>query len=204
MCILCGRGPFSFVRLAEHIQNNHGHFLDHQLKMLREGGRQNSIQFKAEDCPFCDEWAESLSSTTSPIGEAVDPTQGLFVTHTQFKEHVAIHQEQLAILALRQVTGNREISSLNVDNISTSAAIFEPPLDMDKSPTGKTIDEPHGDSLPNTGISANDELNKTISAAKSVDKIGVPEQPIVGLVSKYDGKIKSDFVLEINQSGVRA
>lgn len=190
ICTLCNRGRFSFERLAAHSQNDHGHFSDRELKMLQEGGGQNSIQFKAEDCPFCDEWTESLSSTTSPTGKAVDPAQDVFVTHTQFKNHVAVHQEQLAILALQQATGNREVSSFNVENIATSAIIFEPPLETHENPIDKSIDEPHSDSLPNTNISAKDELNNTISAATNVDEIGVAEQPIPGLVSKYDGKAK--------------
>ncbi|PKK53123.1 hypothetical protein CI102_2915, partial [Trichoderma harzianum] len=102
ICTLCSHGPFSFERIAAHIQNIHGRFSDRQLQMLREGGRQNSIQFKSEDCPFCDEWTEALSSKTSPIGKEVDLTQDISVTQTQFKKHVAIHQEQHAILALQR------------------------------------------------------------------------------------------------------
>lgn len=74
MCTLCSHGPFSFERIAAHIQNIHGRFSDRQLQMLREGGRQNSIQFKSEDCPFCDEWTQALSTKTSLIGKEVDPT----------------------------------------------------------------------------------------------------------------------------------
>ncbi|KAL6805726.1 hypothetical protein J3E68DRAFT_389266 [Trichoderma sp. SZMC 28012] len=55
---------------------------------------------------------------------------------------------------------------------------------MDENPIDKTIDKPHGDSLPNTNISANDGLNKTISVAANVDEMDVAEQPIAGLVSK--------------------
>ncbi|KAL7914923.1 hypothetical protein GGI35DRAFT_163767 [Trichoderma velutinum] len=184
-CTLCSSGTFSFESLAAHIQNTHGLFSDRQLNMLREGGRQNSIQFKAKDCPFCDELTKAPSSSTNRIGDAFNATQDVFVTHIQFKKHVAMHQEQLAILALRQATDNEDISSAKSDK-SLSAAISESPFEMDVDPIDKLIDESHGDPVPNINISVTDELNDTISAATNVDEIGVAEQPIPGLVSKYD------------------
>ncbi|PTB57731.1 hypothetical protein M431DRAFT_491969 [Trichoderma harzianum CBS 226.95] len=186
ICTLCSHGPFSFERIAAHIQNIHGRFSDRQLQMLREGGRQNSIQFKSEDCPFCDEWTEALSSKTSPIGKEVDLTQDISVTQTQFKKHVAIHQEQHAILALQRATGNIEMSGSKVDNTSTSVAIPKSPLKTKEDPVDKIIDEVDGISLSHTNISTMDALNNAISAATNVDEIGIAEQLIPGLVSKYD------------------
>lgn len=193
ICTLCSCGPFSFERLAAHIQNTHGHFSDRQLKMLREGGRQNSIRFKAEDCPFCDKWTEALSTTTSLISKTVDPTQDIFVTHTQFKKHVAIHQEQLAILALQRATGSREISGSKFDNTATPVIITKSPLKMGEDPVDKIIDQVDGISLSNANNPSADKPSNTISAAANADGKAVVKQQTPIVVSKNDGKFKFTY-----------
>lgn len=106
-CILCKKGTFSFGTLKPHILETHGTLSDAQLKMLQEAGREVTAQFKAQDCPFCDEWAETLLSKKNPSKKATFSTQDILVSHDQFKSHVSTHQEQLAIFALQRANGEK-------------------------------------------------------------------------------------------------
>ncbi|EHK41994.1 hypothetical protein TRIATDRAFT_175603, partial [Trichoderma atroviride IMI 206040] len=99
-CILCRSAGFSYLDLQAHILKTHGHFSDAQLTMLQEEGRENPTQFEAQDCPFCDEWAEQLLQKSKSGIRPLDSMQRLLVNHYRFKRHVASHQEQLAIFAV--------------------------------------------------------------------------------------------------------
>ncbi|KAM0258708.1 hypothetical protein ACHAQJ_003717 [Trichoderma viride] len=106
ICILCKSRDFSFEDLQTHVLKTHGSLFDTQLKMLQEAGRERHTGFKARDCPFCDEWAETLMQKANPKAETVKPIRDILVNHNRFKRHVATHQEQLAIFALPRVTGD--------------------------------------------------------------------------------------------------
>lgn len=82
------------------------------------------------------------------------------------------------------------MSGSKVDNTSTSVVITKSLLKMKEDPVDRIIDEVDGISLSHTNSSTMDALNSAISAATNVDEIGIAEQPIPGLVSKYDGKAK--------------
>lgn len=97
-CALCTHGPVSAKGIRGHLQEIHGPYPDDQLQMLQDGGRQAIAEFKARDCPFCDDWAETLQKRSNPNAE--NPGREAFVSPDRFKRHVAAHQEQLAILAL--------------------------------------------------------------------------------------------------------
>ncbi len=73
--------------------------------MLEEAGQEVASEFFAQDCPFCNEWADKLcllgTTSTPPVMVAA---QNVSVSVARFKRHVAIHQEELAIIALPRVT----------------------------------------------------------------------------------------------------
>jgi hypothetical protein len=67
----------------------------------------------AQECPFCDEWAESLKENTPAIkGTNVVVT----VDPTQFRRHISFHQEQLALFAIPR-TSHGDIHE-NIDGSS--------------------------------------------------------------------------------------
>ncbi|KAF7558494.1 hypothetical protein G7046_g5665 [Stylonectria norvegica] len=112
-CPLCKSGPQSKDDMHEHIQSRHGFSpSDQQTEMLEDAGRHISANFKAQDCPFCNDWAETLYARRDPKAEKTafekefseKTTQDPIVSASRFKRHVATHQEQLAIFALPQST----------------------------------------------------------------------------------------------------
>ncbi|KAL7823712.1 hypothetical protein V8C26DRAFT_383631 [Trichoderma gracile] len=109
-CILCSQGDFSSQSLLDHIAEAHGSFSSAQSEMLQDAGRELPTSFKAKDCPFCDEWAETLRLETTMEGRASDTTPDVLVSHSQFKRHIAMHHEQLAIFAVPGATQEQDVS----------------------------------------------------------------------------------------------
>ncbi|KAF7550899.1 hypothetical protein G7Z17_g5407 [Cylindrodendrum hubeiense] len=76
---------------------------DHRVQILQEAGREALTKFKAQDCPFCDDWEDALRLRIHPgINPAAsrESNQDIFVSAARFKRHLAMHQEQLAIFAI--------------------------------------------------------------------------------------------------------
>lgn len=106
ICSLCKQGPFtSVVAITSHIKSVHGTFPSDQMSMLIDLGRKAPTLFNAWDCPFCNDWAETLQCRGNPKGKHVSGQgAGILVSPTRFRRHVATHQEQLAIFAIPRAT----------------------------------------------------------------------------------------------------
>jgi hypothetical protein len=111
VCILCQQGPFNTSKRMEgHVKINHGDVLvrKEQLRMIVDASQRAVDALLAQDCPFCDEWAESLKVET-PAPDGVDATEIVVtVDPTQFRRHVSLHHEQLALFALPRMIDNEE------------------------------------------------------------------------------------------------
>lgn len=93
-CSLCdGAKKTTRSNLRSHLAL-HGSFTDHQLEALEDATRDVVSSLRARDCPFCDEWAEKLGARN------MSSPSDVIVSVARFKNHVAAHQEQLAIFAL--------------------------------------------------------------------------------------------------------
>lgn len=122
-CSLCGEGVLSSKSdLESHITSAHALFSPDQMLMLVDAGRQVSSQLSAQDCPFCDEWAEALRSRGDPNGKLVPGKGGnIFVSTLRFKRHVATHQEQLAIFAIPKSFGKPgSVNSSDAHSVSNN------------------------------------------------------------------------------------
>jgi hypothetical protein len=75
----------------------HSSFEKHQIEAMIDAARDPASKLSARDCPFCDEWADKLD-TKSP--SFLPKTTSAPVSFSEFKEHVAMHQEHLAVDAL--------------------------------------------------------------------------------------------------------
>jgi hypothetical protein len=102
-CVLCHKGPFdSWQQMEDHTRSAPADIVpqESQWKVVVEASQQSADAIPARDCPFCDAWAESLSVTTH-VPEGIQKS-GMVVTvdPTQFRRHVAAHQEQLAMCSV--------------------------------------------------------------------------------------------------------
>lgn len=131
-CILCKFSASSSTDLKDHFLKVHGNFSDSQLSTLEELGMEFPTQFKARDCPFCDEWAESLLQKSTPGGQVSGLIQDILVNESQFKKHVASHQEQLATLAISQANGGESTPDAN-SAIYSGATTMPLAMDIDES-----------------------------------------------------------------------
>lgn len=105
-CSLCREGAFaSKSEITDHITSAHRSFSPDQMSMLLDSGRQVPVFFDAYECPFCDDWAETLQHQGDPSVKIVSGEKpSVLVSSTRFKRHVATHQEQLAIFAVPRST----------------------------------------------------------------------------------------------------
>ncbi|KAK3897033.1 hypothetical protein C8A05DRAFT_20121 [Staphylotrichum tortipilum] len=106
-CLLCGLGPLSRPALHQHLSTSHHEFNSDGFMMLEEGGRNVTKTLSAGDCPFCSSWEGQVRRAgTTPI--LVNVT--VMVDVEQFKNHVAAHQEELAVLALLGLPSRTKLS----------------------------------------------------------------------------------------------
>ncbi|KAI1377890.1 hypothetical protein F4677DRAFT_29450 [Hypoxylon crocopeplum] len=115
LCPLCSEASSDKASMAFHIESVHGSFTAKEISMLVTAGRAVPTHFKA-DCPFCDEWSGMLTSRGDSSSESVIRRGGeLLVSRSQFKGHVASHQEQLATYALPELGGIARLALGNND-----------------------------------------------------------------------------------------
>ncbi|OTA88374.1 hypothetical protein M434DRAFT_80404, partial [Hypoxylon sp. CO27-5] len=101
ICPLCSEDTGSKASLTSHVKSAHGNFATEQISMLAEAGRVVPNHFEAQDCPFCDEWAEVLRAKRHGEDKSLIQMDGYtLVSRSRFKRHVATHQEQLAIFVV--------------------------------------------------------------------------------------------------------
>jgi hypothetical protein len=94
------------------------------LPSILNTSRQVPTFVDPQDCPFCDKWAETLSSRGGLKGKNVSHPEGsskVLVSPTRFKRHVATHQEQLAIFAIPRSSESAESPRFSL-NICINAA----------------------------------------------------------------------------------
>lgn len=126
-CVLCGEKPFHAKNeVRDHILSVHGSFSESQLEALEDAGQAAQGSFLTTDCPFCDDWDGALplsleNDPKSSMAASPNPAPPLRVAASEFKNHVAIHQEQLAILALSRDKAQR--------NTTAGGVLLYPELD---------------------------------------------------------------------------
>jgi len=99
-CPLCNQRVVTVPEFRSHMRMTHGRFDDRQLDALLEAGKHIPVLFSAGDCPFCDEWADTLRPNMGIEFEAPSASQTdrqtTLVSASVFKTHVAMHLEELA------------------------------------------------------------------------------------------------------------
>ncbi|KAK8076171.1 hypothetical protein PG994_003443 [Apiospora phragmitis] len=102
-CILCQQGLFRNKEIYEdHLSRTHGAFIvgDDQLAAFVGAGLRAVDAIPARDCPFCDEWADSMQSTIPPPDSTTRGDVAVTVDPKQYRRHVSKHLEQLALFSL--------------------------------------------------------------------------------------------------------
>lgn len=111
MCKLCWCQYTDTKALQQHLLDEHGTYSNERILSTIEHGKLVPSQMKAQDCPFCDEWASILSHRVHQTeGQASSNIHqaDILVSLTHFKRHVATHQEQLAIFAVPRTVDDDE------------------------------------------------------------------------------------------------
>lgn len=95
-CPLCATNGASLApkELREQILNTHAQFNDEQLQRLQDASRDAAPTFKAQDCPFCDDWANTLRSRNIPNRNEIASDwdyADVSVSSKRFKRHVATY-----------------------------------------------------------------------------------------------------------------
>jgi hypothetical protein len=190
-CILCKCEVFSFEDLQTHILRFHGSFSDTQLKMFQEAGRERLTEFKARDCPFCDEWAETLLKKLDPNGKAaIRPIQDIVVNHNRFKRHVATHQEQLAIFALPRATEDENTPDpRSIADSSATASSIASVITVDRDPAQDTGAK-RGFILPRDIMSPFDDLSDIVINSSGKQERSPSPNFEVGAEQKEQGEFQ--------------
>lgn len=106
-CKLCDEQMDQQEDMRDHVLADHANFPSGQLSILLEHGRLVPSHLKAQDCPFCDDWARSIYNRRKleEIQTAFESNcPDVFVALSKFKKHVATHQEQVAIFTVPKST----------------------------------------------------------------------------------------------------
>ncbi|KAL7945839.1 hypothetical protein V8C42DRAFT_45430 [Trichoderma barbatum] len=120
-CSLCKCGLFTErAGLRSHILGSHGQFPEHQLQIMEDSGRKYPTSFKAQGCPFCNDWSAALQEKEKSRFQGIEP-QNISVRVSRFKRHVGAHLEQLAIFAIPRAVEDIAGDKLRSDSNSFSA-----------------------------------------------------------------------------------
>ncbi|RYP70251.1 hypothetical protein DL771_005554 [Monosporascus sp. 5C6A] len=111
-CIVCRKGPFrDQERFHSHVRQIHPDLEMNQWSVLLHAGQRPLDAIPAGDCPFCDEWEQSLKAVAknqdtadSSLTESAERI--IMVDPPEFRRHVAFHMEQLALFAIPRDTGD--------------------------------------------------------------------------------------------------
>ncbi|KAK7918485.1 hypothetical protein PG985_010359 [Apiospora marii] len=123
-CILCQQSPFASKKgYEDHLTRKHGELIvgDDQLTAFASAGLRAVDAIPARDCPFCNEWADSMQSSL-PISDSTSPGDIIAtVDPKQYRRHVSQHLEQLALFALpRYRDGDNDNNTSEGANLSRS------------------------------------------------------------------------------------
>ena len=112
-CLFCPSLSFaSTSSFKGHLLRKHADKVtDAQLPAIVNVSQRPVTRISAKDCPFCDEWDQSLRAANPQIGDVA-----LTVSVTQFRYHLANHLEQLALFSLP-----RNIEAGNHDDAESRA-----------------------------------------------------------------------------------
>ncbi len=149
-----------------HISESHASFSNEQQKILEDGGHGVVNKLLAQECPFCDDWADticlSMGASTPPVMVAA---QDVSVSANLFKRHVAAHQEQLAIFAL-----SRDIEGVETP-VGNLIGGVGPVLTTESSPNSESEEPKEGHQQLRTVLPQ--EIDETESPVR--DSINVAE-----------------------------
>jgi CRP-like cAMP-binding protein len=97
-CHLCNGCNFASIELfRDHVRRHHAEFsTEKQLEAFAEASRHTIDRFIASDCPFCDFWESTLRIKNS----AIPVSDTILVTPAQFRRHLGLHMQDLALFAL--------------------------------------------------------------------------------------------------------
>lgn len=150
ICIICKQGPFgnpdSFNThlLHQHQELNNS---NQAAEALKSASQCPVKSISTKECPFCDDWKPKTRESSSEVGKgkskAILRQEVDVVSPSNFRRHVAIHLEQLAMFAIpRDILDPREPSlesdgshAFDSSRSSLASAMEEHvALDFDDSP----------------------------------------------------------------------
>ncbi|KAI1087069.1 hypothetical protein F5B19DRAFT_476899 [Rostrohypoxylon terebratum] len=115
LCRLCNENSGSKDDVEAHISKAHHEYSlsPKQISTLADAGRVIPAQLEAEECPFCDNWAEELntnfaSEDRASDGSYIQKDSRTLVSSECFQNHVATHQEDLALYYLSTIRERRK------------------------------------------------------------------------------------------------
>lgn len=112
MCIVCDEGPFMTRKgFIAHVESYHTEMKPDQISTIANAGQHPLKAIPARDCPFCDEWVDTLKATIQEQTQlhdcAKDGLEEVLVVEPQtFRRHVTFHLQQLALFSLPRLSEN--------------------------------------------------------------------------------------------------
>jgi ankyrin repeat protein len=121
-CGVCNGHTKSASAFLEHAQSIHQRTFPEKLvsKILQQNERAQT-KYKANDCPFCDDWTVNHDDKNVPEDE-------LYVSVKQFRQHVGRHMEELALFVLPVDLGD----DFQSEKAAGEAESFNSPPSMSK------------------------------------------------------------------------
>ncbi|KAL8829567.1 MAG: hypothetical protein Q9191_001944 [Dirinaria sp. TL-2023a] len=165
-CRYCSHRPFTLrEHLESHMRTRHETSLTEvQLPYVLDIARRPVEAIAPSSCAFCDEWENTLVRL-NPENEG----EKVLVTPNQYREHVALHMEQLALFALPRgrMDADEDVDSTGANPGAESSLKVE-----DDFPDASTSAQPdpalHVDAYEGKGV----EVLRRLKAGENVNASG--------------------------------
>jgi ankyrin repeat protein len=120
-CGICSVRTKSASAFVEHAQSiHHRTFPEKLLSKVLQQNERSQTRYKANDCPFCDDWTVVHDDRNVPEDE-------IHITVKQFRLHVGRHMEELALFVLPVDIGDdfqSQKAAGEADSFDSSQSMF--------------------------------------------------------------------------------
>lgn len=165
-CRFCRHQPFTLREHLElHMRTRHeGNFTEIHLPYLLDISHRPVEAIAPSSCPFCDEWETNLVKLNREDGG-----EKVLVTPKQYREHVAVHMEQLALFTLPRgrIDADEDVDSTGANPGAESSLEVDDDF-FDASITIKLDPALHVDAFEGKGV----EVLRRLKAGEDVNASG--------------------------------
>jgi hypothetical protein len=141
VCILCDQSTFTTPgQLDAHLEAQHPEIpiRGNQVSVFQNACERAVSTITASECPFCDE-LEAPRRILNLRSKSKDPSNNLVVKPDLFRDHVASHLEQVALIILVKELR----TDMDQEDVSTRLGVEAPIVNTSSTPSTSRVSTDH-------------------------------------------------------------